>query len=102
MKILNSICYDHFVHLLADEWLYLPEKEAIWTTITFLGLQNNNDINVLNLTEQFIYAMIAFLGKENVFLEPDMKNLLAEFVQSTFKSQQSLNFNSKFAGKILN
>lgn len=80
----------------------MPEKEAIWTTITFLALQNNNDIKALNLTEQFVYTMIAFLGKENVFLEPDMKNLLAEFVQSTFKSQQSLNFNSKFAGKIMN
>lgn len=50
------------------------------------------------MTEQFIYTMIAFLGKENVFLDADMKTLLADFVQATFKSQSQLNFNSKFGG----
>ncbi|XP_031621767.1 uncharacterized protein LOC116339840 [Contarinia nasturtii] len=83
-----------------EDWLYLPEKETIWTTITFLSLLNSNNIKVLSPTEQFVYTMIAFLGKENVFLESDMKTLLANFVQLTFKSQQPLNFNSKFSGKF--
>lgn len=83
----------------ADDWLYLPEKEVISTTITFLTLQNLNDIESLSTSEQFIYTMIAFLGKEHVFLDPDMKTLLAEFVQ-TFKSQEALDFDSKFGGKI--
>lgn len=87
------------MHISADDWLYLPEKEVIWTTITFLTLQNLNDIKSLSTSEQFIYTMIAFLGKENIFLDPDVKTLLADFVQ-TFKSQEELNFNSKFGGKI--
>lgn len=82
----------------AEEWLFLPEKEVICTTITFLSLQNLNGIGTLSLTEQFIYTMIAFLGKENIFLESDVKILLANFVQATFKSQKTLNFNSKFSG----
>lgn len=79
----------------------MPEKEAIWTTITFLSLLNANDIKVLKITEQFVYTMIAFLGKENVFLESDMKTLLANFVQLTFKSHKDLNFESKFNGIVL-
>lgn len=80
----------------------MPEREAIWTTITFFSLLNINDIKVLSKTEQFVYTMIAFLGKDNIFLEPDMKSMLANFVQSSFVSQESLNFNSKFSGKIWN
>lgn len=80
----------------------MPEREAIWTTITFFSLLNINDIEVLSKTEQFVYTMIAFLGKDNIFLEPDMKSMLANFVQSSFASQESLNFNSKFSGKIWN
>lgn len=80
----------------------MPEREAIWTTITFFSLLNINDIKVLSKTEQFVYTMIAFLGKDNIFLEPDMKSMLANFVQSSFASQESLNFNSKFSGKIWN
>lgn len=76
----------------------LPEKEIIWTTITFLSLQNVNNVNTMSLTEQFIYTMIAFLGKENVFLDADIKTLLANFVQATFKSQSQLDFDSKFGG----
>lgn len=84
-----------------DEWLYFPEKDAIWTTITFLSLLNANNIKVLTKTEQFVYTMIAFLGKESVFLEPDMKVLLTNYVKSSFETQDSLNFNSKFSGKFL-
>lgn len=80
----------------------MPEREAIWTTITFFSLLNINDIKVLSKTEQFVYTMIAFLGKDNIFLEPDMKSMLANFVQSSFASQESLNFNSKFSGKFWN
>lgn len=80
----------------------MPEREAIWTTITFFSLLNINDIKLLSKTEQFVYTMIAFLGKDNIFLEPDMKSMLANFVQSSFVSQESLNFNSKFSGKIWN
>lgn len=78
----------------------MPEKEVIWTTITFLSLQNLNNVETMSLSEQFIYTMIAFLGKEHVFLDEDMKILLANFVQTTFTTQDSLNFNSKFGGKI--
>lgn len=78
----------------------MPEKEVIWTTITFLSLQNLNGIKTLSSTEQFVYTMIAFLGKENVFLEPDIKVLLANFVRSTFTAQKLLNFNSKFGGTL--
>lgn len=86
--------------LSAIEIVKLPEKEVIWTTITLLSLQNLNNVKTMSMTEQFIYTMIAFLGKENAFLDPDIKTLLANFVQTTFKSQALLNFNSKFGGKL--
>lgn len=93
--IVNLWCSFYFT---AEDWLFLPEKEVILTTISFLSLQNLNGIKSLSLTEQFIYTMIAFLGKENIFLESDVRVLLANFVQTTFKSQKSLDFNSKFGG----
>lgn len=80
--------------------MFLPEKEVIWTTITFLSLQNLNGIKTLSTTEQFIYTMIAFLGKEHIFLDADVKVLLANFVRTTFTTQKSLNFNSKFGGTL--
>lgn len=43
--------------------------------------------------------MISYLGKENAFLDADIKNLLENFVRSSFKSQDSLDFD-KFAGKF--
>lgn len=97
INLLNSTLK---LYLIAEEWLYLPEKEVIWTTITFLSLQNLNDVKSMSMTEQFIYTMIAYLSKDNVFLDPDIKTLLANFVQTNFKSQESLDFNSKFGGKI--
>lgn len=57
-------------------------------------------MNVLSQTEQFIYTMIAYLGKENAFLDTDIKNLLTTFVHSTFKSQEAFDFDADFHGKF--
>lgn len=62
-------------------------------------LLNRNEINVLSKTEQFLYTMIAFLGKENTFLDPKVKECLANFVDTSFTSQTSLDFNWKLNGK---
>lgn len=72
----------------------------ILTTITFMKLQNVNDIKILTKTEQFIYTMIAFLGKTNVFLESNVKDAITEFVNATFTSQEHLDFDADFGGKF--
>lgn len=77
----------------------MPEKEVILTTISFFMLMNSNNINVVNLSDQFLYTMITFLGKENAFLEAAVKNTLNEFVQNTFTSQEPLEFESKLSGR---
>lgn len=80
----------------------LPEKDIIWTTLSFLSLQNANKVIALNPTEQLLYTMIAFLGKDCAFLEPATNTLLAKFISDTFKSQEDLDFNSDFNGKSNN
>lgn len=62
-------------------------------------LQNNNSLTVLSETEQFLYTMIAYLGKDNAFLYEDINKILTEFVATTFKCQKSLNFDSDFNGE---
>lgn len=42
---------------------------------------------MINTTDQFFYTMIAFLGKNNAFLEPEINTLLASFVRETFSSK---------------
>lgn len=76
----------------------LPEKEVVTASIKFMTLQNVNHIKILSPTEQFLYTMIAFLGKDNTFLDPDVNKMLAEFVEITFKDQQLLNFDNDFDG----
>lgn len=77
----------------------LPEKEIVLASISLFMLLNGNNLNVLNITEQFLYTMIAFLGKDHAFLEPNVKGMLENFVDSTFISQDALNFESKLSGK---
>lgn len=78
----------------------LAEKDVISTTITFLTLQNANDMETLSKTEQFIYTMIAFLGKKNSFLDEDLKSILSKFVQTTFTSHASLDFDADSCNKF--
>lgn len=80
--------------------LNLPEKEVVLTSISFFMLLNGNNLNVLNVTDQFLYTMIAFLGKENAFLDTHVGSVLANFVQSTFTSHESLDFASKLSGRL--
>lgn len=80
--------------------LDLPEKDVISSTIAFLSLQNANDLGMLNKTEQFVYTMIAFLEKKNSFLDEDIKSLLSKFVQSTFTSHASLDFDADLSSKL--
>lgn len=78
----------------------LPEKDVISSTIAFLSLQNANGMETLSKTEQFIYTMIAFLGKKNAFLDADMKMLLSKFVQTTFTSHAPLDFDADSCNKF--
>lgn len=67
--------------------------------MSFFMLMNSNSINVVNVSDQFLYTMITFLGKENAFLDEAVKNMLNEFVQNTFTSQEPLDFESKLSGR---
>lgn len=99
--LLFHITFSNFtVFLFPSTAFSLPEKEVISTTITFLRLQNANDLNVLSKTDQFIYTMITFLGKEDAFLDTDVKNLLTDFVHTTFQSQEQLDFDVDFDGRF--
>lgn len=73
----------------------VPERDAIHTTLSFLLLQNANDIKVLNITEQLLYTMLAFLGKENSFLDADVSQLLTGFVRATFTDPKQFDFDAK-------
>lgn len=56
---------------------------------------------MINPTEQFLYTMIAFLGKNRTFLEEDVNALLATFIRQTFASRsQTFDFDSDFDGKF--
>lgn len=72
----------------------LPERDTICTTMSFLALQNANEIKIVNQTEQFLYTMIAFLGKENTFLDADVNQSLSKFVRGTFNDPKSFNFDA--------
>lgn len=76
----------------------LSERDAIQTTISFFLLQNQNGIDIVTPTEQFFYTMIAFLGKENSFLDDDVNKILANFVQQTFKDPNVFNFETNLNG----
>lgn len=67
----------------------------------FFMLLNSNNLNVVNVSDQFLYTMITFLGKENAFLDVDVKNMLSEFVETTFTSQEPLDFESKLSGRSI-
>lgn len=80
-----------FFHFLAFS---IPEGDTIRTTLSFLLLQNANDIKILNKTEQFLYTLIAFLGKENTFLDADVNQLLTRFVRNTFNDPKIFDFDA--------
>lgn len=79
----------------------LPERDTISTTLSFLLLQNANDIKILNRTEQFLHTMIAFLGKENTFLDADVSLMLNKFVRDTFTDPNSFDFDAILNRKLL-
>lgn len=56
---------------------------------------------MISTTDQFFYTMIAFLGKSNVFLEPEVNTLIASFVRETFLSKNlMLEFNTDSESKF--
>lgn len=73
----------------------VPERDTICTTLSFLLLQNANDVKILTKTEQFLYTMIAFLGKGNTFLDADVNQLLGQFVRDTFTDPKVFDFDAK-------
>lgn len=42
---------------------------------------------MISTTDQFLFTMIAFMGKNNAFLEPEINTLIASFVRETFSSK---------------
>ena len=77
----------------------LPEKELVETSLLFFALQNINKIDVISPTEQLIYTMIAFLGRDNSFLESPTNEILTKFVHDTFATSQTFDFAKKFNGE---
>lgn len=62
----------------------MPERDVLKATFSFMSLINANNIRLLNETEQLVYTMMAFLGKDCSFLEEDIEALLSTFVKTAF------------------
>lgn len=79
----------------------LAERDIIETTIKFTALQKRNSLNFVTPTEELMFLMIAFMGPETTFLEPDICALLTDAVQQFFKENASttFRFDEKFDGK---
>lgn len=78
----------------------MPEKDIIRTTFSFLTLLNANSVDILSPTEQLVYTMMAYLGKESTFLEEEINSLLATFVKRTFSTRSVFNLDDTFGGKF--
>lgn len=79
----------------------MPEKDIIRTTFWFLSLLNANNIDILSHTEQLVYTMMAYLGKDSTFLEEEINSLLATFVKRTFSVRSVFNLDDTFGGNFL-
>lgn len=77
----------------------MPEQDIIKTTFSFLSLLNVNQIDLLKPTEQLIYTMMAFLGKDCTFLEEEISSLLSTFVKNSFTKSSTFNLDDKFRGE---
>lgn len=80
----------------------LKEKTIIQMTLKFTNLQKRNLLNFLTPTEELMFLMISFMGPETTFLEPDICQLLADYVQEFFKTHQDtcFSFDEMFEGKL--
>jgi RNA polymerase II-associated protein 1 len=71
----------------------LPEDEIIQVTLQFTELLEANCIRLASPTEQLVYLMMAYLGPNTKFLEPDVKQLIGRRVEALKTSIGSGKFN---------
>ncbi|XP_055384358.1 RNA polymerase II-associated protein 1 [Condylostylus longicornis] len=78
-----------------------PESEIVRITLTFTNVLEKNGVKIISPTEKLMYLMIAFMGKDSIFLEPDMKSQLKDYINDFFKMNLHTNFNfgGTFEGK---
>lgn len=79
----------------------LKEKDIIEMTFKFTRLQKRNSLNFITATEELMFLMIAFMGPETTFLEPDVCELLADSIRDFFSAHKdtTFTFDEKFEGK---
>lgn len=76
-------------------------SDVIMITFNFIELLEKNNLQITSLTEKFMYLMMAFMGPNSEFLEPQMKVLLKRQVERFYDQclDEKLNFEGKFEGK---
>lgn len=68
------------------------DRVLITACVSLTSLQQANGIQCVTPTEELLFLMMAFLGKEVCFLDDDMKELLSVRVQSFFGHNKTNTF----------
>lgn len=97
-----------FLYILYDEWVNTIffhvslDRVLIAASVSLTSLQQANGIQCVTPTEELLFLMMAFLGKEACFLDDDIKQLLCVRVQAFFDQNSTVTFqlNQQFEGNI--
>lgn len=78
------------------------DRVLITACVSLTSLQQANGIQCLTPTEELLFLMMAFLGKDACFLDDDIKTLLSVRVQSFFDQNITVTFqlDQQFEGNI--
>lgn len=68
------------------------DRVLITACVSLTSVQQANGIQCVTPTEELLFLMMAFLGKEVCFLDDDIKQLLSVRVQTFFDQNKNLTF----------
>jgi hypothetical protein len=73
----------------------LTEEEIICTTLRFTQLLEKNKINLITTNQQLMYLMLVYFGKELNFLDPPVKQIIADKLKAMRRFSFPPRFNLK-------
>lgn len=78
------------------------DRVLITACVSLTSLQQANGIQCVSPTEELLFLMMAFLGKEASFLDDDIKQILSVRVQAFFDQNCTVTFqlDQQFEGII--
>lgn len=74
----------------------LSEEDIILSTLKFTSLLEKNNIHLISKNQQLMYLMLAYLGKNLNFLDPNVKNL----IRIKLRAMKNFPFSPKFNLKL--